>query len=96
MAAFHYFMLDQQLTAVGGEANFNRLINADSTIGRGVEAELTLAPVTALEFTAGLSYNQTRIDDPDLAIQGCGAPCTMLDPSASAEGTFSINGNSLP
>ena len=96
MAAFHYFMQDQQLTAVGGETNFNRLINADSTIGRGVEAELTLAPVTALEFTAGLSYNQTRIDDPDLAIQGCGAPCTMLDPSASAEGTFSINGNSLP
>ena len=89
-------MLDQQLTAVGGETNFNRLINAEDTIGRGVEAELTLAPVTALEFTTGLSYNQTRIDDPDLAIQGCGAPCTMLDPSASAEGTFSINGNSLP
>ena len=96
MAAFHYFMLDQQLTAVGGETNFNRLINADSTIGRGVEAELTLAPVTALEFTAGLSYNQTRIDDSDLAIQGCGAPCTMLNLPSSAEGTFSINGNSLP
>ena len=96
MAVFQYFMQDQQLTAVGGETNFNRLLNAESTIGRGVEAELTLAPVTALEVTAGLSYNQTRIDDPDLAIQGCGAPCTMLDPPASADGTFSINGNSLP
>ena len=95
-AAFQYFMQDQQLTAVGGEANFNRLLNAESTIGRGVEAELILAPITTLEVTAGLSYNQTRIDDSNLAIQGCGAPCTMLDPPASAEGIFSIDGNSLP
>ena len=96
LAAFHYFMQDQQLTAVGGETNFNRLVNAEGTIGRGVEAELVLAPATALEVTAGLSYNQTRIDDPNLAIQGCGAPCTVLDPPGSAEGTFSIDGNGLP
>ena len=96
MAAFQYFMQDQQLTAVGGEANFNRLVNAESTIGRGVEAELILAPTTALEVTAGLSYNQTRIDDPGLAIQGCGAPCTVLDPTGTAEGTFSVDGNGLP
>ena len=96
MGAFQYFMQDQQLTAVGGEANFNRLVNAEGTIGRGVEAELSFAPTTSLEISAGLSYNQTRIDDPNLAIQGCGAPCTVLDPRAAAEGTFSINGNSLP
>ena len=96
MAVFHYFMQDQQLTAVGGETNFNRLVNAEGTIGRGAEAELNLVPITALEVTAGLSYNQTRIDDPALAIQGCGAPCTMLDSPASADGTFSINGNGLP
>ena len=96
MSAFQYFMQDQQLTAVGGEANFNRLVNAEGTIGRGIEAELSFAPTTSLEISAGLSYNQTRIDDPNLTIQGCGAPCTMLDPRASAPGTFSINGNSLP
>ncbi len=96
MSAFQYFMQDQQLTAVGGETNFNRLVNAEGTIGRGIEAELSFAPITSLEISAGLSYNQTRIDDPNLAIQGCGAPCTMLDPRASAPGTFSINGNSLP
>ena len=95
MAAFQYFMQDQQLTAVGGETNFNRLVNADSTIGRGVEAELIFIPITALEVSAGLSYNQTRIDDPNLAIQGCGAPCTMLDPLVS-DGIYSIDGNSLP
>ena len=95
-ALFHYFMQDQQLTAVGGETNFNRLLNAEGTIGRGVEAELIFTPITALEATAGLSYNQTRIDDSGLAIQGCGAPCTVLDSPASAEGTFSIDGNGLP
>ncbi len=95
MAAFQYFMQDQQLTAVGGETNFNRLVNADSTIGRGVEAELIFLPITALEVSAGFSYNHTRIDDPNLAIQGCGAPCTMLDPSV-ADGIYAIDGNSLP
>lgn len=96
LAAFNYLMQDQQLTAVGGEANFNRLVNADSTIGRGVEAELIFLPITSLEVSAGLSYNQTRIDDPNLAVQGCGAPCEVLDPPASAEGTFFIDSNSLP
>ena len=96
MAAFHYFMQDQQLTAVGGETNFNRLVNADSTTGRGVEAELVFMPITTLEVSAGLSYNRTRIDDPNLAVQGCGAPCTILDPSAAVDGTFSIDGNGLP
>ena len=97
LAAFQYFMQDQQLTAVGGETNFNRLVNAESTVGRGVEAELTLLPMTSLEVSAGVSYNRTRIDDPNLAIQGCGAPCTVLDPPASADaGTFSIDGNGLP
>lgn len=95
-AIFHYFMQDQQLTAVGGETNFNRLLNAEGSIGRGVEAELIFVPIKTLEISAGLSYNQTRIDDPNLAIQGCGAPCTVLDSPASAEGTFSIDGNGLP
>ena len=96
LGAFQYFMQDQQLTAVGGEANFNRLVNAESTIGRGVEAELAFVPITALEISAGLSYNETRIDDPSLAVQGCGAPCTVLDPLASTENTYSINSNVLP
>ena len=97
MAVFHYFMQDQQLTAVGGEPNFNRLVNSESTIGRGIEGELTLLPITSLEVSAGLSYNHTRIGDPQLAVQGCGAPCTVLDPPASAaSGTFSIDGNGLP
>ena len=99
LAVFNYLMQDQQLTAVGGETNFNRLVNADSTIGRGAEVELIFLPITSLQISTAFSYNQTRIDDPNLAVQGCGAPphhCKVLDPSASAEGTFSIDGNSLP
>ena len=96
LTAFNYFMQDQQLTAVGGEANFNRLVNAERTIGRGVEAELIFAPIKALAVSAGLSYNYTRIDDPNLAVAGCGAPCAVLDPPAPVEGTYYIDGNSLP
>ena len=57
LAAFNYFMQDQQLTAVGGETNFNRLVNAASTVGRGVEAKLIFAPMNALEISAGLIPN---------------------------------------
>ena len=97
LAAFHYFMQDQQLTAVGGEANFNRLVNADSTIGRGIEAELTFLPITTLEIAAGLSYNQTRIDDPESGDTGLWCPVYSAGPAGCwLLGTFSINGNSLP
>ena len=96
LAAFHYRLHNQQLTAVGGEANVNRLVNAERTLGRGLEAELTLAPVGRMRLTAGLSYNHTRIDDDDLAVQGCGAPCTVLDPPGRESGTVRIDGNGLP
>ena len=96
LAAFHYRLRNQQLTAVGGETNFNRLVNADRTLGKGFEAELALAPPGGMRITAGLSYNHTRIDDANLAIQACGAPCTVLDPSGPEPGTVLIDGNGLP
>ncbi len=96
LAAFNYTMQDQQLTAVGGEANFNRLVNVENTIGRGVEVEIAFNPIYTFAITTGFSYNHTQIDDPNLAIQGCGAPCTVLDPVGSVENTYSIDGNTLP
>ena len=96
LAAFHYRLHNQQLTAVGGEANFNRLVNADRTLGRGFEAEVTLAPAGRLRLTTGLSYNHTRLEDDDLAVQGCGAPCTVLDPPGREPGTVRLDGNGLP
>jgi len=93
---YAYEVDDQQLTAVGGQANFNRLINADSTEGRGFEIDLEAFVSSALTLTAGLSYNDTEIDDPNLEIQPCGGGCTVLDPAGSRPGTVSIDGNRLP
>jgi len=96
LAAFHYRLRNQQLTAVGGETNFNRLVNADRTLGKGFEAEVALAPLGQLKIDAGLSYNHTRLDDVDLEVQACGAPCTVLDPPGREPGTVRIDGNGLP
>ncbi len=97
LGAFNYMMQDQQLSAVGGESNVNRLLNAERTNGQGFEVELMFLPVKSLQVSGGLSYNHTSIDDPRLAVAGCGAPCKVLDPIASEEkNTFYIDGNSLP
>jgi iron complex outermembrane receptor protein len=93
---FYYRVNDLQLTAVGGGANFNRLINAKNADGYGFEVNGEARPIDRLILTAGFSYNHTEIDDPNLATQPCGAPCTVLDPPGAAPGTVNINGNSLP
>ncbi|MEE4296732.1 MAG: TonB-dependent receptor [Wenzhouxiangella sp.] len=95
-ALFSYEINDQQLTAVGGQANFNQLVNADKTSGRGFEIDLEAFVSDRLTITAGASYNDTEIKDADLAIQPCGGGCTVLDPAGSRPGTVSIDGNRLP
>jgi iron complex outermembrane receptor protein len=87
---------DQQLTAGSGMANANQLINAKSSKGSGVEVDMELAATENLSLTLGVSYNATEIDDPDLSILPCGAPCTTLDPAGSFAGSVSIHGNDLP
>jgi iron complex outermembrane receptor protein len=96
VAAYAYRIDDQQLTAVGGAANFNRLVNADRTNGYGVELDLEAYLSQNLTVTAGASYNHTEIDDENLFIQPCGSGCTVLDPAGPAAGTVSIDGNRLP
>ena len=93
---FNYTMPDQQLTAVGGGTNFNTLINADKTRGQGFEFDLDAYLTDRLLVTMGMSYNDTEIDDPALAIQPCGGGCTVLDPAGGIAGTVSIDGNRLP
>ena len=93
---FQYTIDDQQLTAVGGGANFNTLINADKTEGRGFEIDLEAYVTDQLLVTFGASYNHTEIRDSDLAVQPCGAGCTVLDPAGPVAGTVLIDGNSLP
>ena len=93
---FHYTVDDQQLTAVGGTQNFNTLVNAKESTGQGFEIDLEAYVSENLLMTFGASYNDTEINDPNLAIAPCAAPCTVLDPAGPVEGTVLIDGNQLP
>ena len=96
---------DQQLTATGGEANINQLLNADKVNGYGLETEFDLLVTENLFLSANLSYNDTEIDDPGLRDDQCGSTpsCTGLNPIAGIRPGFFgpvtevfIDGNPLP
>ncbi|MBU1375862.1 MAG: TonB-dependent receptor [Alphaproteobacteria bacterium] len=95
-SVFYYRANDLQITAVGGGANFNRLLNADKATGYGFEFNAEAEPVDRLLLTAGFSYNHTELQDAGLATAPCGSGCTVLDPAGTLPGTVSIDGNSLP
>ncbi len=92
---YRYTLDDAQLTAVGGNANFNTLINANRVRGDGAELDFEALIGDFLTFSSGFSYNRTEIQDDALFVQPCGSPCSVLDPSAGP-GLVSIDGNSLP
>ncbi len=99
LTGYYFKTKDLQLSAVGGAANANLLLNADAVKGYGFETELEARPVRGLTLTAGLSYNSAKIDDDDLTVETCGAPCTVLDPIAvigSSPAIVVIDGNQLP
>jgi iron complex outermembrane receptor protein len=111
LSGFYYDLKNAQLTAVGGGVNANRLINAKKVRGYGFELDAEFKPTRNLLLTAGFSYNNTKIKDPNLTTAACGAVrvdtfpnvslCTILDPVVVAAAPFSaaivnINGNSLP
>ena len=96
---------DQQLTATGGAANVNQLLNADQVNGYGAETEFELLVTENLSIMTNLSYNDTEIDDPGLRDDQCGSTpsCTGLDPFAGIRPGFFgpvtevyIDGNPLP
>ena len=95
---FDYEMKNQQLTAVGGSANFAQLVNAKKTDGHGFEFDAEAYVTDHLMMTAGASYNHTEIKDPNLYITPCGSGCTVLDPEILRNGTTLalIDGNPLP
>lgn len=103
-ALFNYEVKNQQLTAVGGGNNANRLINAKKTSGRGIELNLELLPMPELLITLAGSYNDVKFKDPNLQVDACGNGCTLRDritvPADPANFKFAptvdINGNQLP
>ena len=111
LTGYYFKTKDLQLSAFGGAANANLLLNADAVKGHGFEAELEARPLTGLTLSSGLSYNSAKIDDDNLTVETCGAVrvdtppnwslCTVLDPIVVPAGPFSpsivsIDGNQLP
>jgi iron complex outermembrane receptor protein len=96
---FRYHVDGQQLIAVGGVANTAALLNADKTIGQGVELDFEAYVADNLLITLGSSFNDTRIDDANLAVATCGSGmCTVTDPTTVINGTgyALVDGNPLP
>jgi iron complex outermembrane receptor protein len=93
---FSYTVDDAQLTAVGGQFNFNQVINANKVKGKGFELDLQARVTPALLVSFSLGYTDTEIDDKDLAVATCGAPCTVTNPEGPVPGTVLIDGNPLP
>jgi iron complex outermembrane receptor protein len=91
---FKYEVKDQQLTAVGGAANSNILLNAKKTQGQGFELDLQAYLADNLLATVGAGYNDTEIKDPNLAVAVCAA-CTVTN-RRTATGLALIDGNPLP
>jgi iron complex outermembrane receptor protein len=91
---FKYEIKDQQLTAVGGAANANILLNAKKTGGQGFELDLQAYLTPSLLATLGASYNDTKIKDPTLAVAVC-ASCKVTN-RLTAGGLALIDGNPLP
>ncbi|MBA4338379.1 TonB-dependent receptor [Hyphomonas sp.] len=96
LAAYTYTVEDLQLTAIGGAGNFNQLLNAEEGKGYGFEADIRALLMEGLAFSAGLSYNNTEINDADLTVGICGSPCTVRDPIDPVTGGARIDGNAFP
>ncbi|RJS93853.1 TonB-dependent receptor [Salinisphaera sp. Q1T1-3] len=92
---YYYDVDGQQLTATGGQRNITRLLNADSTQGYGAELDVDAFLTSRLMITLNGSYNHTELDDNNLFSSGCGAACTVTDPSVGS-GLYALDGNPLP
>jgi iron complex outermembrane recepter protein len=103
---FRYEVKDLQLTAGSGSVNQNRLVNAKKAIGQGFELDLQSNINRNLKTTLGLSYNDTKIEDPNLFVAPCGnanfqfllanTGCNVLNKPGPVAGTVLIGGNPLP
>jgi outer membrane receptor protein involved in Fe transport len=96
-AVFYYTIDDPQFTAVGGANNLVQLVNAEGGRAFGFELDAEFKPTDSLLLTLGASYNDTKIEDADLAVGIC-AQCTVTDPLVTI-GTSQralVDGNPFP
>ncbi len=95
---FTYTVNDAQLTAVGGLANVQTIVNANKVEGSGFELDGEAYVTPELLLTYSLGFVVTEIKDPNLSVFPCPVyvGCTVLDPPGTVPGTVSIDGNPLP
>ncbi|MFZ5615901.1 MAG: TonB-dependent receptor [Pseudomonadota bacterium] len=91
---FFYDANDLQFSAIGGLGNFNQLVNADGEAW-GFEADVEWLLSENFLLTGGVSYNDTEITEPGLAVAPCGGGCTVTDP-IDGLGNAVITGNPFP
>ncbi len=94
---FSYTVKDLQLTAVGGAANANILLSAKKAKGQGFELDFQTFLSDRVLATVGVGYNDTKLQDGNLAVAFCAA-CTVTDPTTTRGGNTValIDGNPLP
>lgn len=93
LTGYYYEVDGQQVTAVGGQYNTATLLNVDTTVGYGFEADIEFTPTAHWLTTFGLSYNPTEMQDDNLVVVPCIA-CTVTDP-LGPDGAM-VDGNPLP
>jgi len=94
VSVYSFSMDDQQITAVGGGSNFNRLVNVKNTKGYGLEIDSEYILNQNWHLMVNLGYNNTEINSPDLVISACSS-CTITD-ELDANDLAKIDGNNLP
>ena len=105
ITVYTYNIDDHQLTATGGEANTNSLLNADNTFGAGIETSFEAILTDNLRLNLNLSYNKTEIQDKNLKTERCSSNPTcnssnevanVVDGPFGPVTTVYIDGNPLP
>ncbi|MFA6218472.1 MAG: TonB-dependent receptor [Erythrobacter sp.] len=96
-AVYYYTIEDPQFSAVGGAGNLVQLVNADKGRGFGFELDSAFQITPDFLITAGVSWNDTKIQDDTLAVGIC-AQCTVTDPTVVLSGTTRalVDGNPFP
>ena len=96
-AVYYYTIEDPQFTAVGGANNLVQLVNADKGRGLGFELDSAFQVTPDFLVTAGLSWNDTKIEDENLLVGIC-AQCTVTDPTVviGADTRANVDGNPFP
>ncbi len=93
-SVFYYTVEDPQFTAVGGTGNLVQLINANEGEAYGYELDAAFQASPQILLTLGIAYNNTQINDDDLAVGVC-AQCTVTDPF-NQNGFALVDGNPFP